>query len=149
MSEALGFTNMIGGVLDTIETDYESEDGRAFLVSMKKESPGFGSRDAGKQVRTKLLNLLEADKTKILVLNWDGVPLISSSFADEALAKLFVELGPIEFSGRVRNVAVPSLVRRLIDKAILQRSAQAVTAANNRASAQHLDIKITDAPHLD
>jgi len=73
---------------------------------MSAESPGFGNREAGKQIRTKLLNLLAADTLKAMLVDWAGIPLISSSFADEAIGKLFIELGPLEFGVRVRNISV-------------------------------------------
>jgi hypothetical protein len=57
-------------------------------------------------------------------LDWAGVPLVSSSFADEFIGRLFVELGPVQFSGRVRSQAMEPVVRELIDRAIMQRAAQ-------------------------
>jgi anti-anti-sigma regulatory factor len=125
VSEALGFTGMIGGLYDVIEAKYESETGNEFMIKMASETTGFGSRESGRQIRTKCLNLLEADKTQMLILDWVGVPVISSSFADEAIGKLFVELGPLGFSSRVRNIGLESLVRGLIEKAIFQRAGEA------------------------
>lgn len=145
MSEALRFTNMIGGVFDVIEANYETEDGRAFLVSMRGEAPGFGNREAGKQIRTKIGNLLNADKSKPVLVDWEGVPLISSSFADEAFGKLFVELGPLEFGARIRNVKMENLVRGLINNAILQRTAQVMNLAA-RASTELPPVGFTEAP---
>ncbi len=126
ISEALGFTEMIGGVFDLIESQYETEDGEAFLVRMAMEDIGFGSREAGRQIRTKLNNLLSSDARKPVLIDWDGVPVISSSFADEAIGKLFIELGPITFMSRVRNIKMENLIRGLIDKAIMQRTAQSM-----------------------
>ena len=79
------------------------------------------------QIRIKCVNLLNAEPHLPLVIDWTGVPLISSSFADEALGKLFVQLGPTGFSARIRNVGMEPLVRQLIDKAIMQRMAQSLT----------------------
>jgi len=36
------------------------------------------------------------------VLDWEGVPSISSTFADEFVGRLFVEIGPTGFIDRVR-----------------------------------------------
>jgi len=124
VSEALGFTGMIGGVFDVIEAKYETESGKEFMIKLATETTGFGSRGAGLQIRNKCLNLLTADQTHPLVLDWSGVPVISSSFADEAIGKLFVELGPLNFSSRVRNIGLEPLVRGLIEKAILQRASE-------------------------
>jgi len=125
VADALGFTGMIGGIYNLIEAHYESETGNEFMMKLANETTGFGSRESGRQVRTKCLNLLDADKARPLVLDWSGVPVISSSFADEAIGKLFVELGPLSFSSRVRNIGVEPLVRGLIEKAILQRASEA------------------------
>src|SRR5439155_14870519 len=124
----------VGGVYDIIEADYETEDGNAFLLRMSAESPGFGNREAGKQIRTKLLNLLATDTLKAILVDWAGIPLISSSFADEAIGKLFIVLGPLEFGVRVRNINMESLVRGLIDKAIMQRAAQTMNHATRAAT---------------
>jgi anti-sigma regulatory factor (Ser/Thr protein kinase) len=125
--DALGFPGR-GNVYDIIESKYETESGDALMLKLKDETPGAGTRHAGRQIRTKCLNLLGADRTKALVVDWDGVPLISSSFADEAIGKLFVELGPMTFSARVRNVNMEPFVRGLVDKAIMQRVAQSATS---------------------
>ena len=125
VSDALGFTGMIGGVFDTIEAKYETDNSNEFMLKLLSETTGFGSRGAGQQIRTKCLNILTADTGRPLVLDWSGVPIISSSFADEAIGKLFVELGPINFSTRVKNIGLDPLVRGLIEKAILQRASEA------------------------
>ena len=96
----------------------------AVVLKLRDESTGFGSRPAGRQLRTKCVNLLNAEPTKPLVLDWTGVPLVSSSFADELVGKLFASLGPLAFSVRVRNRGMDATVRGLVDKAILQRAAQ-------------------------
>ena len=93
-------------------------------LKLREESTGFGFRPAGRQLRTKCLHLLNAEPAKPLLLDWTGVPLVSSSFADELVGKLFASLGPLAFSARVRNVGMDGTVRGLVDKAIMQRVAQ-------------------------
>ena len=96
------------------------------MLRLCEESTGFGSRLAGRQLRTKCRNLLNAEPAKPLLLDWTGVPLVSSSFADEIVGKLFASLGPLAFSARIRNVGMDATVRGLVDKAIMQRAAQVV-----------------------
>ena len=129
LAEALGFTGTPHQPVDFIETLYQTEKGDATLLKLRDQSSGFGSRPAGRQIRTKCLNLLNAEPHKPLRLDWSGVPLISSSFADELVGKLFATLGPLGFSARVRNVGLEALVRGLIDKAIMQRAAQAIAGS--------------------
>ena len=47
--------------------------------------------------------------------------MISSSFADEAIGKLYAELGPLTFGRRIHSISVDPLVRSLIERAIVQR----------------------------
>ena len=124
LSEALGFAGDPHQPVDIIELLYQTETGDAIVLRMRDESTGFGSRAAGRQLRTKCMNLLNAEPTKPLLLDWAGVPLVSSSFADELVGKLFASLGPLAFSARVRNLGMDAVVRGLVDKAILQRAAQ-------------------------
>jgi hypothetical protein len=77
------------------------------------------------------MNLLNADQSKPLLIDWTGVPITSSSFADEFVGKLFLELGPITFSARVRNVGMEALIKALLDKAISQRLTQANDELDN------------------
>jgi STAS-like domain of unknown function (DUF4325) len=65
-----------------------------------------------------------------VVIDWAGVPLISSSFADEAFGKLFIELGPLTFGSRIKHRNMEAVNAGLVNKAILQRAAQQVAESN-------------------
>ena len=129
LAKALGFGGKPHDPGDIIEMLYETEAGDAVVLRLRGESTGFGSRPAGRQLRTKCMNLLNAEPTKPLLLDWTGVPLVSSSFADELVGKLFVALGPLAFSARIRNLGMDATVRGLVDKAIMQRAAQVANGA--------------------
>ena len=90
------------------------------LFEVEKEVEGFGSREFGRRARQKIDNIL-VDKRTIIAFDFTGIPLISSSFADEVFGKLFVEMGALEFMRRCSFQSVDSTVKRLIDKAIAQR----------------------------
>lgn len=109
--------------LDYIEQTYETEQDNQVRICMKNESGGFGSREAGQVVRNKISNILGANPKSILEIDFSDVFIVSSSFADEAIGKLFIELGPMQFMRRIRIVRADSTVQALVDRAILQRSA--------------------------
>ncbi len=135
LSEALDFGGGPHRPVDIVEALYETDDGRALALHLRDEEVGFGSRMAGRQIRTKALNLLAAEPHKPLLLDWDGVPLVSSSFADELVGKLFATLGPLTFSLRVRNTGMRPVVHGLIDKAIMQRAGQTLARAREESDA--------------
>lgn len=126
ISEALNFGNEEYTPVDMIEMQYEMDDKDCLLLSMKNETTGYGTRRSGLQIKTKIMNLIAAEPTYPLIIDWSGVPVISSSFADEVIGKLFIKLGAMAFSAKVRNINMEKLIQNLLDKAVAQRLTQEV-----------------------
>lgn len=104
---------------DYVERYYEGDDDAiSFVVGTELNS--FGSREAGRLARTKIVNLMNGGRASV-EFDFKGVRLISSSFADEVFGRLFVDLGPIRFSQLCRFKNVDPTVQGLIDRAIAQR----------------------------
>ena len=108
--------------LDIIDLDYNEDEEGNVTIYLKQESGGFGSRKAGEPVRRKINNLSRIAESGHLIIDFSDIPLMSSSYADEVFGKLFVEVGPIEFSRRFELRNLDDLVEDLINKAIMQRS---------------------------
>lgn len=124
LQEALKFDGTVHYPVDFVETTYEAEEGKALVFRLCEEASSFGTRPAGVPVRTKLSNLSRMAAGRRVIVDFDNVPLISSSFADEVFGKLFVELGPMVFMKRFEFFRVGNTVRHLIDRAIMQRMVQ-------------------------
>jgi anti-sigma regulatory factor (Ser/Thr protein kinase) len=124
LSAILGTHATSARPIDSIDLKYLSADATTLQVRMSEETVGFGSRHSGQQMRTKVKNLMAGEPTCPVVLDWASVPLISSSYADEFLGKLFVELGPLGFMQRIRNMNMTTEIEALINKAIVQRTQQ-------------------------
>jgi anti-anti-sigma regulatory factor len=104
---------------DYIDLHYANVDDK-IQFEVIKEVEGFGSREFGRRARSKIDNIL-VDKRNYIVFDFTDIPLISSSFADEAFGKLFAEMGAMEFMRRCSFKSVDSTVMKLIDRAISQR----------------------------
>ncbi len=105
---------------DYIERKFENEEGD-LIFSVKDEAQrDTGSRQGGKRIRGMLENLLREHRP--VILDFDGVGVISSSFADEVFGRLFVEMGPRTFMTRIQMRNVDPTVEGLIDRAIMQRT---------------------------
>jgi hypothetical protein len=125
LQEALRFGNKNHvPVRDYIEAAHESDDGARIVFVMNKEAGSFGTRVAGRPVKIKLQNLAGLCPTQKVFIDFSDIPVISSSFADEVLGKLFLELGPLAFMQRFEVVNTTDAVRGLIDRAIGQRAAK-------------------------
>jgi anti-sigma regulatory factor (Ser/Thr protein kinase) len=121
LEESLRFGGKPYTPVDYVETHYEQHQEETVRFVIKEESQSFGSRVAGAPVRVKLSNLARMCPGQRVVVDFSDVPLVSSSFADEVLGKLFVELGPMTFMQRFEFRNTASTVKQLIDKAIAQR----------------------------
>ena len=123
LEEALSFGGKAHQLTDYVELRYEQHGTEDLLFKLADESLSFGSRVAGAPVRKKLLNLARMCTGRRIVLDFSGVPLVSSSYADEVVGKLFVELGPLEFMQRFQFRSIDQTARQLVDRAIAQRMA--------------------------
>lgn len=110
--------------VNIIDLQYEKTDQDCLLMVMKDETTGYGTRRAGKQLRTKVMNFIIQKPDYPIIIDWSGIPVISSSFADEFIGKTFLELGAITFSAKIRNRGMEELIKSLLDKAISQRLTQ-------------------------
>jgi anti-sigma regulatory factor (Ser/Thr protein kinase) len=121
LSEALQFKGRQFAPIDHLELQYETDSDGFVYFNLKAESEGFGSRSAGEPIRKKIFNLIRLTSNSCVRVDFENVPLVSSSFADEVFGKLFIELGPLQFSQFIKFENIDPLVRNLVDKAIMQR----------------------------
>ena len=107
-------------VYNYVERIFETEVGELVFRVKERAARDVNSRRSGVRVRRQIENLLAEEDH--VVIDFDGVEVISSSFADEVFGRLFVELGPVTFASRVPLRNTNATVRGLIDRAIVQRT---------------------------
>lgn len=109
---------------DYVENRYEAatEDVLRFVV--RNEAGSVGSRASGKLARSKLENLMAIFPNHPVNVDFGDISVVSSSFADEFLGKLFVRLGALRFMSAIRLLGMSPPVRAVLDRAILQRAGQ-------------------------
>lgn len=99
-------------------------------MRLKDEATAFGNRITGKRIRTKIANLLRADKASILEIDFEDVELVASSFADEVFGKLASEWGIVNFSRQIRLLNLNNFCHSVIDDVVRTRMAQTVANWN-------------------
>ena len=85
----------------------------------KEISDALGTRQLGGRVREMLLPLIESNDK--VVLDFEGVSVVSNSFADECLAKLLLVIPFEELKRRTTFVSVNDFARRNIAIAFRRR----------------------------
>lgn len=116
LSDVLG-ADQINLRLEAIETDSGYH-----VVRLIDHAQGTGTRAAAERLRNFLINYL-SEGAPYLVLDFTGVVMVSSSFADETIGKLAERFGPLGFSQRFRLVNMNASVHALLDRAIALRVA--------------------------
>lgn len=58
---------------------------------------------------------------KNAVIDFNGVNVITSSFVDELIAKLFIELGLFQFNRRIKMANMSMTQQQTLQKSIVQR----------------------------
>nr|WP_225563088.1 STAS-like domain-containing protein [Rhodanobacter sp. DHG33] len=101
-----------------------SGDANTLRLSLTECAPTFGNRVTGEKVRNLIANLLKSDQSADLEIDFSGVKIIASSFADEVFGKLFLILGPLEFGSRIRYKEVNGTCKQIINSAIKERVSQ-------------------------
>ena len=103
--------------------DMEDPAGEEYVLSIASESAGTGTRQAAERVRHKASNIIR-EGDKLLVLDFENVNLVSSSYADELIGKLVAEIGFSVFNSycQLRNLSI--LNQQVVDRSVQQRMAQ-------------------------
>jgi hypothetical protein len=93
-------------------------------LPMRGQAPSFGNRITATRIRKKIENLLLTAPQDALEIDFDGVSMVASSFADEVFGKLAAELGIIGFSRRLRFINLNRFCQGIIDDVVQARMAQ-------------------------
>jgi hypothetical protein len=77
--------------------DLQPGQGEEFLFLVVEEAANVGTRSAGRELRNRIKNLRQSQSDGRIVLDFSGLPMLSSSFADELVARLAEEIGTDQF----------------------------------------------------
>ena len=90
------------------------------IVKLKEFGTSLGSRVLGKEVS----NMINFEKEDEIILDFNGVKIVTSSFADEVVGKNCARLGLHNFFKNVQIVNASEQIKLILKKAILDRLAE-------------------------
>lgn len=90
------------------------------IVKLKEFGTSLGSRVLGKKVS----NMINFEKEDEIILDFNGVKIVTSSFADEVVGKNCARLGLHNFFKNVQIVNASEQIKLILKKAILGRLAE-------------------------
>jgi anti-sigma regulatory factor (Ser/Thr protein kinase) len=101
----------------------EVSGGGKMVYMLKDSTLGFGTREAGVSTRNEVLNLMQQNDVSVII-DFNGIGVISSSFADEMVGKLYAEFGPVQFMQHFELKNMGATVQAIMNKAIEERLVQ-------------------------
>ena len=112
----------IGGIdgFDIRIDNMWQEKSNCYLYDVFEHCSGTGTREAGKELRNDVINILTKTHEPI-VLDFSNVRACSSSFIDEFLGKLILDLGIIKFNSLIKVVNVNEFISYLFNRSIAMR----------------------------
>jgi len=87
---------------------------------LDKVKTGFGSRKSGAAIRNDVMNIIR-ESNQVVVLDFSNISIISSSFADELIGRLMVELGIFKFNNVIRLKGLNNLIQGIVQRSVSQR----------------------------
>jgi anti-anti-sigma regulatory factor len=119
--KGISIANALGGYEPVNFRIENLEDERNNVVyKLAEKSSGTGTRQSGVAIRNEIVNIRN-QTSSVIVLDFSGVSLISSSFADELIGKLVVEYGFVGFTQGFRLVGVNETIQAITNRSVVQR----------------------------
>lgn len=92
-------------------------------INVGELSSGTGTRKAAEKFRNMIINLVLSDKKRV-ILNFNGVNLVSSSYADELIGKIISKYGFVFFINNFHFKNLSVVNGAVINRSVQQRMAQ-------------------------
>ena len=103
-----------------IRIDNMITDDDAYLYDAFENSTGTATRESGELLRNDVINVIRRTNGKI-ILDFQGVQTVSSSFVDEFIAKLVIRLGFLKFNHFVKLINMNDDISFLIERSLNMR----------------------------
>lgn len=122
-SNDISVVDALGGYTPAdIRYENKLDDDNCLIFTLSEESNGYGTRIAGERVRNKVINhFLRTDPPSRVLIDFAGVSMISSSFADEFIGKLLVQWGFCRFINTVQLCNLSPTIEMIINRSVSQR----------------------------
>lgn len=97
----------------------ENETG-SVIFKIKEQASGTSTRQSGTILRNEVINIYKQTQ-KSIFLDFEGVKIVSSSFADELIGKLVTEFGFITFNNIIKLINLNPTAEMIVQRSVAQR----------------------------
>lgn len=119
LENALKFRGKDYSIVDLYIESFDDDAGHNYY-SIKDHSGGTGTRESAIRIKNEVINLIK-ETQKPIIIDFKDVAVISSSFADELIAKLLLELGLFQFNNLIILRGMNSQEQNILQRSVIQR----------------------------
>lgn len=95
-------------------------DAGELVFRISELAEGTGTRESALRLKNEIINLMKTNK-QIAVLDFSKINVVTSSFIDELVAKLLVELGLFQFNRYIKLTNMSITIQQTLQKSVIQR----------------------------
>ena len=103
-----------------IRIDEMIDESDCIVYDIFKNGQGTATREAGEYIRNDIENIIKRSQSG-LILDFSNVKTVSSSFIDELIAKLFLDLSFLMFNNLIRIKGMNSEIQFLCERSLYMR----------------------------
>lgn len=108
------------GSKDNLKIESLEDSAGNITIDLVNKDSGFGTRKSGEKIRNEIINIYK-QTNKTITIDFDGIKIISSSFADELIGKLVSEFGFYGFNNLIKLRNMNSDVQSIVQRSVAQR----------------------------
>lgn len=124
IKDVLGGHELTDMYIENMEDDYNR-----VVFKISDATSGTGTRQSGLKIKNEVINLYKKAKRPIIV-DFTDIGIISSSFADEFIGKLVIELGFFQFQQIITLTNMNSTIQTIVQRSLSQRMAESLNGTN-------------------
>ncbi len=115
ISKALGGYEPVNLKMESLEDNIGN-----INIDLQSKESGVGTRKSGEKIRNELINIYK-QTNKNITLDFTGVNIVSSSFADELIGKLVTNFGFYGFNNIFKLKNMNPSVQSIVQRSVAQR----------------------------
>lgn len=120
IKEALNGHELVDMYIEQMEDEFDR-----LIFKVSEATSGTGTRQSGFKIKNEVLNLYKKSK-KPVVIDFSEIGIISSSFADEFIGKLVIEMGFFQFQTIFTLTNMNSTIQTIVQRSLSQRMADSL-----------------------
>lgn len=124
IKEALGGHELTDMYIENMEDEHDR-----VVFRIADATSGTGTRQSGLKLKNEIINLYKKTKKPILI-DFAEIGIVSSSFADEFIGKMVIELGFFQFQQIFTLINMNTTIQSIVQHSLSQRMAESIKGNN-------------------